>query len=559
MFKHIWEQFSGFPVDHQMEQDPKSEAEAKERLQRLKESSANQFEKPEQVVSWLINSTNRYENLFTTVAPVLSAILLRNSLSGESTLRILNFYKKNSQRCKGDLAPQFVIAGVTACAQCNDGVTTASESLLTAIRPSIYLHEHTQTSVIEALKEVVIPKMKSLAEEKRYKQALNMWRSIVKFTRFEKVPTNVTNKILLVATMAFKESDPEIHIDAFNSWKIFIERLPESTIKKSNYVSLLLNPLNRVYRDTDSETNVHKFSVWWQLVRSLRHHAENNFDQVVVPLIQKVFNLSRSHQSKSAFDLSQTTRNVSQEAYAIFALVLYKGNNEILKEMNGLHEKLPVNQHVFKDEHFLKHSALIQEVLDIIVSNLHGDNSPPPKVYPYLLLKILISRAGSLYDCNSLDLSRVFMSTAIKLLQKTKLDAEQSLGIFSDLVNGTPQKVMMTSHFVADFPETPIANLTVHFVKHVSVICAQGTENQRKRFKTLLRVSFERASSDFLPFTEHVISNFTDAAPSLEIPIWSELTERLAEVIARTHEVNQGSDSEHNFSAIIKCLRHPFK
>ncbi|XP_003743287.1 uncharacterized protein LOC100908168 [Galendromus occidentalis] len=542
-----------------MDQDPKSEAEATEKLQKLKDTPADQFEKPDQVVGWLINSVNRYEILFSAAVPVLSAVLLKCSLSVESTLKILNFYKKNSQKCKGDLAPQYVVAGISACALCVDDVTTTSESLLTAIRPSVYSHENTQTNAIEALKEVVIPRMKTLAEAKRYREALNMWRSVVKFTRFEKVPTNVTNKILHVATMAFKESDPEIHIDVFNSWKTFIERLPESTVRKSNYVSLLLNPLNRVYRDTESETNVHKFSVWWQLVRSLRSHAENNFDQVVMPLIQKVFNLSRSQQAKSAFDLPQTTRLVTREAYAVFALVLYRGNNEILKEMNGLHEKFPVNQHVLKDEHFVKHSALMREVLEIIVSNILEGSSPPPEVYPYLLLKILISRASSLYESDAHDLSRVFMSNAMKLLRETRLDPEQSLGIFGDLANGTPQKLIVTGHFVPEFAETPLAHVTVHFINRVSVTCSQGTENQRKRFKSLLRVLLERASSDFLPFAEHVVSNFEDIAPSLEIPIWLELVERLCEVIAHTHEVNQGSDSKPNFSAILSCLRYPFK
>lgn len=560
MLEHIWKYLFGIPADQPMDQDPKSEAEAKEKLQKLKDTPADRHEKPEQVVSWLITAANRYENLFTSVSAILSEVLLKNSLGVECTLKILNFYKKHSQKCKGDCASQFVLVGLAATAHCHDGVNTASESLMTAIRPSIYLHENTLSSILEAIKEVIIPKMKIHAEAKSYKEALNIWRSIVKFTRFEKVPTSVTNKILHVATMAFKEINPEIHIDAFNSWKIFIERLSESTIKKSNYVALLLNPLNRVYRDTDAETNPYKFSVWWQLVRSLKSHAENNFDQVVVPLIQKLFNLSRHHHSKSSGESTPVNRNISQEAYAIFALLLYSGNNEILKEMNGLHERLPVNQHVFKDEHFVKHSALIQEVLETVVNNILEETAspPPPKVYPYLLMKILISRASSLY-VSSVDLSRSFMTCAIRLLRETDLDPEQSLGVFTDLANGTPQKLMMSPHFIAEFPETPLANLTVFFINRVSQICSQGTENQRKRFKGLLRVLLERASADFLSFSEHVITNMGDVALSLGIPIWSELAERLAENIALTHEVNQGSDSEHNFSAITNCLRYPFK
>ncbi|OQR73435.1 hypothetical protein BIW11_09733 [Tropilaelaps mercedesae] len=555
--------------------EPSSQAEAAESLTKFREQWTTLD--PTQigpVFEWLEQLDSKWENLHCEIIYAMGD-LAEGTMELGLCRRVIEHLKKNSHRCKGDAAKAYVSIAILLHLLKDEPTAVLADSVLSAIRTLVYKDEVALAGVIGMFKAKLVPKMKEMADAKQFQEALTLWRAIIRFTGFEKVPTVVTNGVLHIVTLAFKETDPNVHVDAFSSWRVLVESLPRPMLRKAAYVKLLLNPLNRVYRDTDAVTTPHKFAAWWQLVRSLEDDIEAHFDDVVFPLINKVFSIpSAKARQVNPTAFASPTRDIPHEAYAILALLLYKGSVEIMTEMTKLDSNLPMNQHAIKDACFAKHQSLLAEVLTLVLNNIVHRVTPPPHGYPYILAKLLLSRIISLYEGGHHGLVRVFLSTIYKLLQAKLFDTDQMLSVYTDLANGVPQKVMGSSQFnlrdgSSSMHECPIVSLTAFFVQHVPVMCqkeradtpAMKITKNKRTYRHLLKVLLECGSTamNFLHFTDHVSKSLGQGEGVLQTDSWLEIADHLSSFIKHTHEVNQGGSLEHDFSALINTLKYPLR
>ncbi|XP_022664446.1 uncharacterized protein LOC111251757 isoform X2 [Varroa destructor] len=556
--------------------EPSSQAEATEALTKFREQWAASLdtERVVEAFEWLEKLDGRWEQMHVDILCVMGE-LAAGTMELVSCRRIIEYLKRNSHRCKGDAGKAYVGIAIMVHLLKDESTAILAGNVLSSVRTAVYKDEATLASVIDMFKTKLVPKMKELADNKKFLDALALWRAMVRFTGFEKVPTAVTNGVLHIATLAFKETNPSVHADAFSSWRILVESLPRYMLKKPAYIKLLLNPLNRVYRDTDAATTPHKFGAWWQVVRSLEDDIEAHFDDVVFPLINKIFSIpSAKTRQVNPTAFASPTREIPQEAYAILALILYKGTIEIMTEMSKLNDNLPINEHTIKDACFVKHQTLLTEVFTLVLNNIVHGVTPPPQGYPYLLAKILLSRISSLYDNGHYGLVRAFLSMIYKLVQARLFDTEQMLSVFSDLANGVPHKVMVSSQFnlrdgSSSMHECPIMSLTAFFVQHVPTMCEKErhdapalkiTKNKRT-YRQLLKALLECGSAgmNFLHFADHASKSLAQAEGVLQTDSWLEIADHLSSFIKHTHEVNQGGSLEHDFSALINTLKYPFR
>ena len=509
-------------------------------------------------VNWLTRVPKARPELFGEVAATLDKIS-EQTVNVDVLKEILVFFKNNLEKCEGACAEHFMFVSLIVHAEENETLDSIAGGILETAKA-----DDTFQVIPPLLRKRIVPKLKEMAETKNYTKSFAVWRAIVRTTKL-KIANSIVNDVLLIATMAFKESNPEFHALAFKSWKILIESLPPDVLRKPAYIRLVLNPLNRTYRDTDANSTLQKYIAWWQHVVALGEDVELNFDEVVVPLLQKVFCMpSAKARQVNPTAFANPTRTVPNCAYTILVLLWDDANPNLRPELEQLaHPNFTVNGHSIKVSCMAKHFAVFEEALTLVVNNVRQKICVPPKDYPFLLCRVLLSRIGPFYENDHHDMVRLILSAIYGILL-TKLDVDQTLRIFKDLKEYIPSRVMSSPQFnfmkgTFSMHECPVLSLTAFYIRHVAELChTKGGENNRKKFRHGLKTLLESGSKNmnFFKFMVHVMSNLRKAE-LFKAESWQGVTEFLTSHIEQSIDCGEtlDDDSESMKAALVYPMR----
>lgn len=538
-----------------------TEAQVSKKLDEIRTSLPER--KLRDVLEWIIKIPKSHPKLFPEVAATLGKIS-EQTVDVSHLEKIIVFFKNNLEKCEGACVEHFVFVSFIVHAQEAETLDGVAGEVLQRVQDATAKNDNTAQVMASLLKSRIVPKLKEMAETKNYTNAFAVWRAIVRTTKL-KITTSITNDVLQIATMAFKENNPEYHALAFKSWKILIENLPPDVLRKPAYIRLVLNPLNRTYRDTDANSTVQKYIAWWQHVITLGEDAELSFDEVVVPLLQKVFCMpSAKARQVNPTAFANPTRTIPQCAYTILALLWYNGHPDLRQELQQLgHPNFNLNEHSFKVSCLAKHFNVFDDAITLIVNNIAQKVCVPPKEYPFLLCRILLSRIGSFYENDHHDMVRMILSTVYSIL-KTKLDLEQTLKTFQDLADNLPSRVMSSSQFnfrkgSFSMHECPVLTFTSFYIRHVAEIChAAGGDVNRKKFRHGLKTLLDKGSKNMnvLRFLDHVLVSLQDV-DTLEAESWQEVSAFLSSFIEQT--IGSGGKLERDSGAIPSALAFPMR
>ncbi|XP_003743288.1 uncharacterized protein LOC100908313 [Galendromus occidentalis] len=500
------------------------------------------------VVEWTTKVPKTHPKLFGEAAAALGRILEQNTDSDVSE-KVMMFFKNNLNKCEGAWVEHFIFISFIALSQENNALDGIVCEILETARKAAAKSDDNSQVMTSLLKTRIVPKLKEMAEAKNYKKAFAVWRAIVRSTKL-KITSSITNDVLQIATMAFKENNPEYHALAFKSWKILIENLPQEVLRKPAYIRLVLNPLNRTYRDTDANSTLQKYIAWWQHVVSLGEDAEVHSDDVVVPLLQKAFCLpSAKARQLNPTAFANPTRIIPQCAYTVLVFLWFDGNPELRRELQQLGQpNFKLNENFIKTSCLAKHSGVFEEAISLIVNNITQKVAPPPRNYSTLFCRVLLSRVASFHENGHHDMVRSILSAVYGILQ-TKLDIDQSLRIFQCLSDALPPEVMSSPQFnfrqgsssKDEFPELTFASL---YVRQVANLCrAAGDESLRTKFRPGLRRLLERGNRNMsTPRFSGLLMVSLQDAESLQAESWQEVSAFLSSQLRQSKVVTLEED-----------------
>ncbi|XP_018008797.1 telomere-associated protein RIF1 [Hyalella azteca] len=451
-------------------------------------------------------------------------------------------------------------------------------------------------------------------------ESLIIWQVCVKLLgRQLHSGTTLINSLLSVIERGFKSPESLVRIEAFQSWSCLIDnfRLEKSVLCSNKRLRLLMAPFlaNNAKNEEIADA---KLTSWWHLLCSVDSHiVENNFDMLVVPLLQLCFKapiVSTSPKSASlvAKHLSSTSSVATSFSkkmhlklvHVLFYLLKRENANSLLPPDGGLE---PLLRPVMSATHYSKHHSLINtsfhEVLHVIVK-LKCDSMLLGEISESLIsllgeqLKNPNSREGAeslkgLYD--------ILKSCSIECCAEAPDQNEEVakalnstlLQVINSMVSGGsafPLAVLSSRHYHVggagvNLMRGTLASSLLDFLFLPSVFCRAASsdcyfallENLFASYQTdgLSRLAFIEGASSGLAgclstaaislasaeLTGKDSCHFGSPSQTADVAskIWIIIAKALQASIEETGTIDNGDGSEHDFSSVYSVLLLPLQ
>ncbi|XP_046571029.1 LOW QUALITY PROTEIN: telomere-associated protein RIF1-like [Haliotis rubra] len=469
--------------------------------------------------------------------------------------------------------------------------------LLDTCLPWMVSNKELRTGLVQDFRTKQCPELKKLFHGNEI-YVLRVWRILVKLFGEELHHGSFINHMLPLAELGFKHALAEVKIEAFKSWKYLIDNfaLNPSIISDPKRVKLIM----QVFKINNAKVEsvaMEKLQIWWHFVRALGAKISQNFDQVVLPLLQFCIGGSRNssvhpmtpttpHMGlKNAMSSPVTPRlnlSVSSPGMSrpVFPALQLKGC-DVLAHILVCPSKMPdlpkvvislgkwavMSEVVSGTPMFLKHASVIVSCsLDLI----GAQGSHIPESLLMYIWHCLLHHLRSAIESSSRSENREALSSFLghfqTLVFSQSLTPKTIMKLFVPVCN-LPQKALASTAYNINSGKvvrgTPALFLCEVLLAPTLLKDLASSENFISLFSTLINCGTSTVTG-VLEFCQAVTNVLNEQASFITNPdalwrLWSILANTLQEHVVKTNEVNQGDSLEYNFDSLYAALLFPVK
>ncbi|XP_067648705.1 telomere-associated protein RIF1-like [Haliotis asinina] len=452
-----------------------------------------------------------------------------------------------------------------------------------------------RTVLVQDFRTKQCPELKKLFHGNEI-YVLKVWRILVKLFGEELHHGGFINHMLPIAELGFKHALAEVKIEAFKSWKNLIDNfaLNPSIVSDPKRVKLIM----QVFKINNAKVEsvaLEKLEAWWHFVTALGSKISQNFDQVVLPLLQFCIGGNRNsavhpmtpttpHMGlKNAMSSPVTPRlnlTVSSPGMSrpVFPALQLKGCDVLAHILVCPSKMLDLPKVDIKLDGlscevvsgtpmFLKHASVIVSCsLDLI--GAQGSHIPEPQLI--YIWHCLLHHLRSAIESSSRSENREALSSFLghfqTLVFSQSLTPKTIMKLFAPVCS-LPQKALASTAYNINSGKvvrgTPALFLCEVLLAPTLLKELASSENFISLFSTLINCGTSTVTG-VLEFCQAVTNVLNEQASFITNPdalwrLWSILANTLQEHIVKTNEVNQGDSLEYNFDSLYTVLLFPVK
>ncbi|XP_075538925.1 uncharacterized protein LOC142573218 isoform X2 [Dermacentor variabilis] len=410
-----------------------------------------------------------------------------------------------------------------------------------------------------AIKDCIGPQLSQWMEGSQGCAALQVWTLIIQWMG-EYLPRNAAsvNVLLRVASKAFAASSrPELQHQALESWKVLISTFKPETLRMSKMLNLVMTPL-RQRPSADPLARLALVRTLWHLAITLgRQHLAACFQQVGVPLLKTLVGFLT--EANTVPETKHDYDNLRREClYLLLRLLQLPTEADWATTMDAV----PLSS--------------LESPLDTGFLGRHLENCEPtcraaigfiqqcPDYAPdlgCLLMHLLLKRATEAHTADNVPTAAALLKLVLDGLSDWLLVAPLACKTILLEASQLPEK-MLTSHCYYSgklglLHGTPVLSLLRLLVQPSLLAVYGSTDEVTQLFQHLLTLGLQNPSR--LHLAQSVLGCLERCPPAapLACAFWMALASSLLHFLQSGQEVNQGSDLEPDFSALVAALTFP--
>ncbi|KAL1429778.1 hypothetical protein MTO96_015765 [Rhipicephalus appendiculatus] len=410
-----------------------------------------------------------------------------------------------------------------------------------------------------AIKDFIGPQLSHWMDGSQCCEALQVWTLIVQWMG-EYLPRNAAsvNVLLRVATKGFAASSrPELQRQALESWQALISTFKPETLRMNKMLNLVMTPL-RQRPSADPFARLALVRTLWHLAVTLGpQHLAACFQQVGVPMVKTLVGFLT--EPSTVLENKHDHDNVRRECLHVLLRLLQLPLEGAWKTTM---DKVPLSSlESSLDTGFLgRHLEILEPACRAAISFIQQCTDYAPDL-GCLLMHLLLKHAVEAHANDTVPAAAALLKLVLDGLSDWILVAPLACKTILLEASELPEK-MLTSHCYYSgklglLHGTPVLSL-LRLLLQPSLLAVYGsTDEVMQLFQRLLTLGLQNPSR--LHLAQSVLSCLERCppAPPLASSLWMALASSLLSFLQSGHEVNQGSDLEPDFSALVAALTFP--
>lgn len=408
------------------------------------------------------------------------------------------------------------------------------------------------------IKECLVPQLTKWMDNGQGCTALQVWSLTIKWMgEFVARNASSVNLLLRIASRGFGAStQPQLQRQALESWQGLISALKPEALRSSKMLGLVLAPLQQ-RPSGEPFTRLALVRTLWHLAATLGpHHLAACFQQAGLLLLKTLGGFLSE---------GTTTADRPERLESLYALL------RLLQ--------LPVDPHWKAEMDAVPLSAL-GSPLEVSVLGRHlkdwertcrsaimmlQQSTEHAPFLGCLLMHLLLKRAVEAHTADNVPVAAALLKLVLDGLSEWLLGAPQACKTVLEEASQLPEK-MLTSHCyysgkLGVLHGTPVLSLLKLLLQPPLLAVFSGDDEVLRLFGRLLTLGLQNPSR--LHLAQAVLgslercSSSASSSASLLCELWLCLCSALLAHLQQGQEVNQGSDLEPDFSALVAALAFP--
>ncbi|XP_037561884.1 telomere-associated protein RIF1 isoform X3 [Dermacentor silvarum] len=410
-----------------------------------------------------------------------------------------------------------------------------------------------------AIRDCIGPQLGQWMDDSQGCAALQVWTLIIQWMG-EYLPRNAAsvNVLLRVASKAFAASSrPELQRQALESWKALISTFKPETLRMNKMLNLVMTPL-RQRPSADPLARLALVRTLWHLAITLGpQHLSPCFQQVGVTLLKTLVHFLT--EANTVAETKHDHDNLRREClYVLLRLLELPVEADWTTTMNCV--PLPSLESPLDTGFLGRHLEICEPTCRAAIGFVQQCPDYAPDL-GCLLMHLLLKRATEAHTADTVPTAAALLKLVLDGLSEWLLVAPLACKTILLEASQLPEK-MLTSHCYYSgklglLHGTPVLSL-LRLLLQPSLLAVYGsTDEVTQLFQRLLTLGLQNPSR--LHLAQSVLSCLERCPPAapLACALWMALASSLLNFLQSGQEVNQGSDLEPDFSALVAALTFP--
>ncbi|XP_077557759.1 uncharacterized protein LOC144173119 isoform X1 [Haemaphysalis longicornis] len=406
-----------------------------------------------------------------------------------------------------------------------------------------------------AIKECLVPQLTKWMDNGQGCTALQVWSLTIEWMG-EYVARNASsmNLLLRIASRGFgASSQPQLQKLAMESWKVLISAFKPEALRSSKMLGLVLVPLQQ-RPSVEPQARLALVRTLWHLAATLGpYHLAACFQQAGLLLLKTLGGFLS--EGTTIADRPERLESL----YALLRLLQlpvdanWKADMDAvpLTPLGGPLETSVLGRHLKEWERTCRSAiGLLQQ------------NTEHAPSLGCLLMHLLLKRAVEAHTADNVPVAAAMLKLVLDGLSDWLLGAPQACKRVLEEASQLPEK-MLTSHCyysgkLGVLHGTPVLSLLKLLLQPALLAVFSEEDEVVRLFGRLVSLGLQNPSR--LHLTEAVLGSLercSSSAASLLCELWLCLCSALLPHLQQGQEVNQGSDLEPDFSALVAALAFP--
>ncbi|XP_075743631.1 uncharacterized protein LOC119178056 isoform X4 [Rhipicephalus microplus] len=410
-----------------------------------------------------------------------------------------------------------------------------------------------------AIKDCIGPQLSHWMDGSQCCEALRVWTLIVQWMG-EYLPQNAAsvNVLLRVASKGLAASSrPELQRQALESWQALISTFKPETLRVNKMLNLVMTPL-RQRSSADPFARLALVRTLWHLAVKLGpQHLSTCFQLVGVPMVKTLVGFFL--ESNTVLENKHDHDNLRRECFYVLLRLLQLPLERAWKTtMDNV--PLPPLESSFGTGFLGRHLEILEPACRAAIGFIQQCTDYAPDL-GCLLMHLLLKHAAEAHSTDSVPAAAALLKLVLDGLSDWILVAPLACKTILLEASELPEK-MLTSHCYYSgklglLHGTPVLSLLRLLLQPSLLAVFCSTDEVMQLFQRLLTLGLQNPSR--LHLAQSVLSCLERCppAPSLASSLWTVLASSLLTFLQSGHEVNQGSDLEPDFSALVAALAFP--
>ncbi|XP_077513277.1 uncharacterized protein LOC144124469 isoform X3 [Amblyomma americanum] len=421
------------------------------------------------------------------------------------------------------------------------------------------LRRGTDAPVYAAIKDCIGPQLSRWMEGSQGSAALQVWTLIIQWMG-EYLPQNAAsvNVLLRVASKGFAaSSQPQLQCQALDSWQVLISTFKPETLRMHKMLVLVMTPL-RQRPSADPLVRLALVRTLWHLAVKLGpQHLATSFQQVGVTLLKTLagFLAEVSTPTQSGCDSDNLRRECLCVLLRLLQLPVDPGWQSAMEGVSLASLASPLETGVLG-----RHLEGFDQTCRTAITFIQQSSNYAPEL-GCLLMHLLLKRAAEAHSADSVPVAAALLKLVLDGLTDWLPAAPLACKTVLWEASHLPEK-MLTSHCYYSGKQgqlhgTPVLSLLKLVLQPPLLAVFNSTEEVTQLFQRLLTLGLQNPSR--LHLLQSVLGCLERCPPAavLACTLWLALASAVLTCVQAGNEVNQGSDLEPDFSALVATLAFP--